>query len=590
MMMAPWPGRRRPSTLPVMHAAPSLLAVLVIALSLAFVCGLVARVLRLPPLLGYLVAGALVGPHTPGFSTDHGFTATLAEVGVGLLLFGVGLHFRAQDLLAVWRVAVPGAVVQVALVGALGAAVAMLLLGVGLGGAFAFGLALAIASTAVATRALEERGRLSGEAGRIALGWLVMQDLIVVLGLVLLPAAAGGSTEGLGFAMLRAVAELAAFMAVMLLAGRRVLPWALRRVAGTGSRELFTLAVVVAALGVALAATALFHVSFALGAFFAGVVLGESDLGHQAAAETVPLQRVFAAIFFFSIGMLLDPAALAMAPLASATALVVVLLGTGGITFLLLLALGVQPASAVIVGAAFAQIGEFSFVLTELAIGEGILPEMARGPVLLASFGSILLTPLSFRALAALLPRLDANRVLRRWQGGRRPPRHPSLGGVREHVILVGYGRVGSTIAEALRRHGLPLVVVEENRRLAERLVKEGVHVIWGNAVQEEVLSAARPRQARLLVLALPGAWEARRIMELARQANPAIEVAVRTHADSEIAWLRAEGGVGMAVMGEREVALGMADFALQRLGVPLEAARETVTLLRAAMPGEAAA
>ncbi|HWL79367.1 MAG TPA: cation:proton antiporter [Roseomonas sp.] len=574
-----------------MHAAPSLLAVLVIALSLAFVCGLAARMLRLPPLLGYLVAGALIGPHTPGFSTDHGFTATLAEVGVGLLLFGVGLHFRAQDLLAVWRVAVPGAVLQVALAGALGAAVAVLLLGVGLGGAFAFGLALAIASTAVATRALEERGRLSGEAGRIALGWLVMQDLIVVLGLVLLPAASGRATEGLGLAMLRAVAELAAFMALMLLAGRRVLPWALRHVAGTGSRELFTLAVVVAALGVALASTAMFHVSFALGAFFAGMVLGESDIGHQAAAETVPLQRVFAAIFFFSVGMLLDPGALAEAPLASAAALAVVLLGTGGITFLLLLALGVQPASAAIVGAAFAQVGEFSFVLTELAVGQGILPQAARGPVLLASFGSILLTPLSFRAFAALLPRLEANRMLRRWQGGRRrPPRHPALPGLREHVILVGYGRVGSTIAEALRRHGLPLVVVEENRRLAERLVKEGIHVVWGNAAQEEVLSAARPRQARLLVLALPGAWEARRIMELARQANPAIEVAVRTHADSEIAWLRAEGGVGMAVMGEREVALSMADFALQRLGVPLEDAQSTVTLLRAAMPGEAAA
>jgi len=574
-----------------MHAAPSLLAVLVIALALAFLCGLAARAIRLPPLLGYLVAGALIGPHTPGFSTDGGFTATLAEVGVGLLLFGVGLHFRAQDLLAVWRVAAPGAVLQVALAGALGALAGMLLLGLAPGGAFAFGLALAIASTAVATRALEERGRLFGEAGRIALGWLVMQDLIVVLALVALPATAGHGTAELGFGMLRAVAELAAFMAVMLLAGRRVLPWALRRVAGTGSRELFTLAVVVAALGVALAATTLFHVSFALGAFFAGMVLGESDIGHQAAAETVPLQRVFAAIFFFSIGMLLDPAALAAAPLAAAAALAVVLLGTGGITFLLLLALGVQPASAAVVGAAFAQIGEFSFLLAELAIGQGILPQAARGPILLASFGSILLTPLSFAALAALVPRLEASRALRRWQGGRRrPPRHPALSGLREHVILVGHGRVGRTVAAALRHHGLPLVVVEEDRHAAERLRAEGIPVVWGNAAREEVLAAARPRQARLLVLALPGAWEARRIMELARQANPAIEVAVRTHADSEIAWLRAEGGVGLAVMGEREVALSMADFALQRLGVPIAAAQATVDLLRTALPGEATA
>ncbi|MDQ1080878.1 cation:proton antiporter [Pseudoroseomonas cervicalis] len=573
-----------------MHHAPPLLALLVIALTLAFVFGTIARLLRLPPLIGYLVAGAVVGPHTPGFSADLGFTATLAEVGVGLLLFGVGLHFRAEDLLAVWRVALPGAVAQVAAAGLLGGLAGVALLGLSGAGAFAFGLALAIASTAVATRALEERGRLSGEAGRLALGWLVVQDLIVVLGLVLLPALSGrGQEGGLAWAMLRAVGELVAFMALMLLAGRRVLPWALKRVARTGSRELFTLAVVVVALGVAYSATALFHVSFALGAFFAGVVLGESDLGHQAAAETVPLQRVFAAIFFFSVGMLLDPANLASAPWASAAALLVVLIGTGGATFALLLLLRVPPATAAVVGAAMAQIGEFSFVLAELAIGQGALPAEARGPILLGSFGAILLLPLTFRAFAALAPRLAASPALSRWQRGRAAaaPPHPGLPALEQHAILVGYGRVGATIAAALRRHNLPLVVVEEDRRIADAARAESLPVIWGDAAKEEVLQGARPHQARLLILALPGAWEARQVIALARAANPAIEVAVRTHDDEEVAWLRQEASVGMAVMGEREVALGMADFAMQRLGVSPSTAQATVDVLRARMPGE---
>ncbi|WP_419898311.1 cation:proton antiporter domain-containing protein [Roseomonas sp. USHLN139] len=578
-----------------MHNAPPLLAILVLALTLSFVFGLAARLLRLPPLVGYLVAGALVGPHTPGFAADLGFTATLAEVGVGLLLFGVGLHFRAEDLLAVWRVALPGALAQVAIGGTLGGLAGIALLGLSGPGALAFGLALSIASTAVATRALEERGRLSGEAGRLALGWLVVQDLVVVLGLVLLPALASGqgsaAAEGLGLAMLRAVGELIAFMAVMLLAGRRVLPWALKRVARTGSRELFTLAVVVAALGVAFSATILFHVSFALGAFFAGMVLGESDLGHQAAAETVPLQRVFAAIFFFSVGMLLDPANLAAAPWASAAAVLVVLVGIGGATFALLLLLRVPPATAGVVAAAMAQIGEFSFVLAELAIGQGMLPAAVRGPVLMGAFGTILLTPLTFRALAWAAQRLATQPQLSRWrEAGRRPPPHAALPGLQGHAILVGYGRVGRTIAAALRRHNLPLVLVEEDRHVADRARADALPVIWGDAAREEVLNAARPRQAKLLILALPGAYEARQVMALVRAVNPAIEVAVRTHDDDEIAWLRQEGGVGLAVMGEREVALGMADFALQRLGVPASTAQATVDVLRARMPGEVAA
>ncbi|HYF07422.1 MAG TPA: cation:proton antiporter, partial [Acetobacteraceae bacterium] len=369
-----------------MQHVPPMLATLVVALALALVFGLAARAMRLPPLFGYLVAGVVVSPHTPGFVADAAFTSAMAELGVALLLFGVGLHFQPRDLIAVWRVALPGAVAQVAIGTLLGAGVGTVLLGLALGPALVFGLALAIASTAVATRLLEERGQLGGPAGRIALGWLVVQDLIVVLALVLVPVAAGAGDGGhLARALGIAVLELAAFMALIFLVGRRALPWALTRVARNGSRELFTLAVVVTAIGVAYGASVIFHVSFALGAFFAGVLLGESDLGHQAAAESTGLQRVFVAIFFVSVGMMLDPLALLAAPGAALAALLTVLVGTGGATLVLLLLLRVPCATAATVAAALGQIGEFSFLLLAYAVGQGILPAEASGPILAAA-------------------------------------------------------------------------------------------------------------------------------------------------------------------------------------------------------------
>jgi CPA2 family monovalent cation:H+ antiporter-2 len=568
-----------------MDHAPPFLASLVLGLAFAFAFGLIARVLRMPPLVGYVVAGIAIGPNTPGITIDGAFTRTMAEVGVGLLLFGVGLHFRPKDLLAVWRVAVPGATAQVALGTLLGAALGLALPGLSFGSALVFGLALAIASTAVATRALEERGQLSGEAARIALGWLVLQDLVVVLGLVLLPAASGGHGEEVGSAVLLAIAKLGAFAALMLVVGRRVLPWALRQVARSGSRELFTLAVVVVALGVAFGASSLFGVSFALGAFFAGIVLGESDLGHQAAAETLPLQRIFAAIFFVSVGMLLNPLTVLDAPVTSVLALAVVLIGTGGLTFGVLVALRVAPATAVIVAAALAQIGEFSFVLMELAIGQGILPAALRGPILLGSFGAILLMPLTFRVLTALAARLPT------W--AQPPPRGvprtaslPRLGG---HAVLVGYGRVGVLVAAALRRHNLPFVVVEDDRARMELLRRQAVPVLWGNGTQPEMLEAAGIGHARLLIVTLPLAWEARRVVELARAANPRIEVAVRAHQDSEVDWLHDQDSAGLAVMGEREVALGIADFAMQRMGVAASTAQATIDVLRKRRVADAA-
>ncbi|MCR0983159.1 cation:proton antiporter domain-containing protein [Roseomonas populi] len=568
------------------HATPFLTS-LVLGLTFAFAFGLAARLIRMPPLVGYLVAGVAIGPNTPGVTIDGEFTRTLAEVGVGLLLFGVGLHFRARDLLAVWRVAVPGATAQVVLGVLLGAVLGVALPDLPFGHALVFGLALAIASTAVATRALEEQGQLSSEAGRTALGWLVLQDLLVVLGLVLLPAASGHQGgDGIGLNLVLAVAKLGAFAALMLVIGRRILPWALGQVARSASRELFTLAVVVVALGVAYGASTLFGVSFALGAFFAGVVLGESDLGHQAAAETLPLQRIFAAIFFVSVGMLLNPLTVLDTPVTSLLALAVVLLANGGATFFLLIGLRVAPATAAVVAAALAQIGEFSFVLMELAIGEGLLPASIRGPILLGSFGAILLMPLTRRFLAALAARMPG-RVQRGREGAGRL--NANLPRLENHAVLVGYGRVGVLVAAALRRHHLPFIVVEDDRQRVDLLHNQGVPALWGNGTQAEMLEAAHVDRARLLIVTLPLAWEARRVVELARTANPGIAVTVRAHQDAEVDWLHVQDSSGLAVMGEREVALGIADFAMQRMGVAASTAQATIDVLRKRRVADAA-
>ena len=569
-----------------------MLATLVLALALALGLGSLARWLRLPPLFGYLLAGIVIGPHSPGFVGDAALTGTMAEVGVALLLFGVGLHFRLRDLRAVWRVALPGAVLQTGFAALLGGLLGAAGFGLGPGAALVFGLALGISSTVVATRMLAEAGQIGGPAGRIALGWLVVQDLLAVLALVLVPAASRAETEGLATALLGAALELLGFALCVLLIGRRGLPALLLWFARAPSRELFTLGVIVAALGTAYAASELFHVSFALGAFFAGMLLGESDLGHQAAAEAMPLQRVFAALFFVSVGMLLEPAALLEAPLLSVGALLVVLLGIGGASFLLLLAARIPPGMAAAVAGALGQIAEFSFLLTSYAIAQGLLPPEANAPVLAAAFGSILVLPLSQRGFAVLGERIAASAAWYRWDHAR-----PGIGfalpeveGLADHAILIGYGRVGAVVAEALRCHGLAVVVVEADRLAAERAKARGLDTIWGDASRAEVLRAARPETARLAVLALPDAAAARRVLQMVRAANPDVLAAVRAHDDADMALLQAEDCVGLAVMGEREIALGICDFALRRLGVEVDAVQATIDRLRAGLPAGTAA
>jgi len=551
-----------------MPPGASLVTTIVVSLAVAYAGGLAARAARLPPLVGYLLAGVVLGPFTPGLVADQAIVEQLAEIGVALMLFGVGLHFSIGDLVAVWRTAVPGALLQVAASAALGWGVGRLA-GFAPEAAAIFAACLAVASTVVATRALAERDKLETEAGRVALGWLVMQDLMVVCLLVMLPAGtgdAGGGGAALALRLALKLTEVVAFAAAMLLIGRRVIPWLLTYTARDGTHELFRLAVIVVALGIAYLTTELIGVSPALGAFFAGVVIAESDVSHQAAGESVPVQQIFTVLFFVSVGMLFNPAAFVRVPVHIAAAAAAVILGNGVITLLVLLLLRAAPRMAADVAAALAQIAEFSFILSALAVARGLLPPEGRDLVLAASLLSILAQPLMFRAAAALGPRLEKIAVLRHWHAGRRERRRRDEAPVFEgHTIVVGHGRVGSIVAASLRSRGIRYVVVEQNLHYAEQLREDNIPVIYGDAAWSEVLDAAAPERARMIVIAVPEKGATRRILANARRANPEIEAVVRTHSREEADWL-AENAVGRAVMGEQHAAEEMAKYALDRL------------------------
>jgi monovalent cation:H+ antiporter-2, CPA2 family len=556
----------------------TLLVTIAAGLGFAFMCGLAAQRLRLPPLVGYLVAGIVVGPFTPGVHADTEIASQLAEIGVILLMFGVGLHFSLGDLLAVRRIAVPGALGQIAVATALGAAVAHAW-GWSWGTGVVFGLALSVASTVVLLRALEARGTLDSMDGRIAVGWLIVEDLATVLALVLLPALAvplgGTAPDGVGGSLVGAVAltlgKVAAFLAIMLLVGRRAVPWLLEHVARTGSRELFTLCVLAVALGIAVGAAALFDVSLALGAFFAGVVINESDLSYQAAADALPLQDAFAVLFFVSVGMLFDPSILLRQPLPVLAVVAIVVFGKSLAAFAIVLLFRYPLHTALTISASLAQIGEFSFILGALGVSLGLMPAEAQSLLVAGALLSIALNPLVFagirpvdrwlrahpRWLDALeRPGADANVALT-------PAVQDTL---RDHAVLVGHGRVGSTVGEALARCGIPYVVIERDRRTVEALRRSDVRAISGDATRPVILGLAHPERARLLVIAMPDPYQARQVVEVARHANPAIETVVRTHGEAEQVYFE-RLGVSRAVMGERELALGMAHYSLRALG-----------------------
>jgi CPA2 family monovalent cation:H+ antiporter-2 len=558
----------------------SLITTIAAALGMAMVTGFVASRLSMPPLVGYLLAGIVIGPATPGFVADVALAGQLAEIGVMLLMFGVGLHFSLDDLLAVRRIAVPGAIVQIVVATAMGMATAMAW-GWSFGAALVFGLALSVASTVVLLRALETRGELASVNGRIAVGWLVVEDLVMVLVLVLLPALSGmlggkgeaagdvGSTGTLWGALGTTLVKVAAFVALMLIVGRRVFPRLLWQVARTGSRELFTLCVVAVAVGVAYGSAKLFDVSFALGAFFAGMMMRESEFSHRAAEESLPLRDAFSVLFFVSVGMLFDPRVLIDAPIKVLAVTAIIIAGKTLAAIALVLLFRYPVNTALTVGASLAQIGEFSFILAGLGVGLGLLPTEGQSLILAGALISIALNSVVFAAIRPAHGWIHTHSSLARRLEHRTDPLAelpmsvdaPQLTG---HVVVVGYGRVGKRIAETLIEHEVHFVVVEQNREAVERLRGAGFQAVAGDGADPAALIQAHIARAGMLVIATPDSFEVRRMVETARTLNSAIEVVVRTHSEQEAQLLESDR-VGKVFMGEHELAKAMAAHVLTR-------------------------
>ena len=541
----------------------SLIAMLVAGFVLAFILGALAHRLRLSPLVGYLAAGVLVGPFTPGFVGDQQLAPQLAEIGVILLMFGVGLHFSLRDLMAVKNIAIPGAIAQITVATALGWGMASLLGWPTLQG-IVFGFALATASTVVLLRAMEERRLLETRRGKIAIGWLIVEDLACVLALVLIPALAGltggdadGSGGNLWMALLLTFGKVAAFVAFMLIVGRRAIPWILERTAGTGSRELFTLAVLAIAMGVAFGSAELFGVSFALGAFFAGMLLNESEFSHKAAQDSLPMRDAFAVLFFVSVGMLFDPNILVDRPLQVLATTGIIVFGKSAAAYLIVRAFGHPNATALTISTSLAQIGEFAFIIAGLGVSLQLLPKEGHDLVLAGALISIMLNPLLFMLLDGWQAR-EAARALRD------APPEPEVVpiDIADHAIVVGYGRVGSQLASLLQERGVPLVVIEDDDDLVDQARAHGLHAIRGNVANKRVMLEAAPARAKLAVFAIPQALEAGETIARLKQLNPAITVLARAHSDLQVKHLLAHGADG-AVLAERELAFSLAEMVM---------------------------
>ena len=543
-----------------MHHTTPLITTIVGGLVLAFLLGMLANRLRISPLVGYLLAGVLAGPFTPGFVADTNLAPELAELGVILLMFGVGLHFSLKDLLAVKSIAIPGAIAQIAVATLLGMGLSSLL-GWPLITGLVFGLCLSTASTVVLLRALEERQLIDSHRGQIAIGWLIVEDLVMVLTLVLLPAIAGPFQQGtasMGLVMLDlllTIGKVATFMVLMMVVGRRVVPWILARSAATGSRELFTLAVLALALGIAYGAVEFFDVSFALGAFFAGMVLNESELSSRAAHDTLPLRDAFAVLFFVSVGMLFDPLILIQQPLAVLGALAIIIFGKSLVALLLVRLFGHSQRTAFTISVSLAQIGEFAFILAGLGVSLNLLPETGRNLVLAAAILSIMLNPILFALLERYLARSEASSE----QPGDTPtaeePQVPVE--VCGHAVLVGHGRVGSLLSRQLMAADIPVVVVENSRSRVDELREQGISAVLGNAANGDIMDLARLDCARWLLLSIPNGFEAGEIVTAAREKRPTIEIIARAHHDEEVDYIMARGA-DRVVMGEREIAYTM--------------------------------
>ncbi|WP_312519467.1 YbaL family putative K(+) efflux transporter [Massilia sp.] len=558
-----------------MHHELSLITTIAAALGFGLLFGMLAVRVKLPALVGYLAAGVFIGPATPGFVADVALASQLAEIGVMLLMFGVGLHFSLKDLLDVRRIALPGALLQIGVATVMGMGLAWWW-DWSLGAGIVFGLALSVASTVVLLRALEARGVLDSMNGRIAVGWLVVEDLVMVLVLVMLPALSGplGGKGDAGAdlwpALGKTLLQVGAFVAFMLVVGRKIFPWFLWRVAKTASRELFTLSVIAAAVGIAYASSELFGVSFALGAFFAGMVLRESELSHRAAEESLPLRDAFSVLFFVSVGMLFDPMVLMNNPLHVLGVVLVIVFGKSLAAFVLVLVLRYPLNTALTVSASLAQIGEFSFILAALGMSLGLLPQLGQNLILAGAIISIALNPLLFTAIEPVQRWLRARSSLaRKFERPDDPlaalpmqTPHEKLSG---QVVLVGFGRVGRRIADDLTARGVHFVLAEQNRELVEAARERGIPAVVGNAAEPVVLIQAHIARAAMLVIATPDTFDVRKMVEIAKALNPSVQCVVRTHNAEEAELLRKETG-GRVFVGEEELAGSMTRHVLDSL------------------------
>ncbi|GLX63644.1 Kef family K(+) transporter [Proteus vulgaris] len=561
------------------HSTP-LITTIVGGLALAYILGMIAQRLKISPLVGYLAAGVLAGPFTPGFVADTSLAPELAEIGVILLMFGVGLHFSLKDLMAVKAIAIPGAIAQIAVATLLGLGLSAFF-GWGLFSGIVFGLCLSTASTVVLLRALEERGLIDSQRGQIAIGWLIVEDLAMVLALVLLPAIANmlESSDQTNISQLMinlgiTIGKVVAFILIMMIVGRKLIPWILAKTAATGSRELFTLSVLALALGIAYAAVTLFDASFALGAFFAGMVLNESELSHRAAQDTLPLRDAFAVLFFVSVGMLFDPMVLIEHPLGILATLAIIIIGKSVAALVLVRMFGHSRRTALTISVSLAQIGEFAFILAGLGVALNVLEPDARNLVLAGALVSIMLNPVLFSLLDRYLAKTETKEEVEQLQQEELEEEMPVPVDICGHVIIVGYGRAGSMLAEKLLAQSIPLVIIENSRNKFAELKEKSLNTVLGNASTKESLALARIDCAKSLLLTIPNGYEAADVAETARSMNPDLNIIVRAHFDDiivranydEEASFILEKGANHVIIDEDQTASAMADMLIKEV------------------------
>ena len=560
-----------------MHESAPLITTLALGLGFGLIFGLIAERLRLPALVGYLLAGVFIGPFTPGFLADVDIAKQLAEIGVMLLMFGVGLHFSVDDLMAVRKIALPGAIIQVSIAAMLSTLLA-LAWGWNAGGAIIFGFALSVASTVVVLRGLEAQRALDSMNGRLAVGWLVVQDLIMVFVLVLLPPLASQLSgeqqswnDGIWQNLLITVEKMLIFVVLMLVGGRRLIPRLLWLVARTRSRELFTLCVAAAAVSIAYTAARLFSVSFALGAFFAGMVMRESAFSQRATEESLPLREAFSVLFFVSVGMLFDPRILLEAPLQILAMLFLIMLVNPLASAAIVLVFRYPLNTALMLMASLAQIGEFSFILAGLGLNLGLLTMEAQNLILAGALISITFNKLMFFCVPLLQKWILAHpKLARKLERPGDPlaelPMSTEEKFLSGQVVLVGYGKVGQRIARALTEKNIPFVVVEENREIVESLRQRGIAAVGGNAAEPAVLVQAHIARASMLVASASSAVEVQKMIQTARTLNPGIEVIIRGLSEEE-ADLLAEEHAGRVFLAKEELANSMCAHVLKRFG-----------------------